>query len=111
MTFVRLAGCNVGRAFTDTERINLQMVTESGLEPLPVWAERCTGWDGKAFCCDTDYRVKSRITEQEIVAKATRKRICLTGGEPLIHDLGPLLKEAWDRRKCVHIETSGTKSV
>jgi 7-carboxy-7-deazaguanine synthase len=103
MTFLRLAGCNVGRPFSWEER---------AADDIPIWAERCTDWMGQSFTCDTAYQMRKKMSLEQIFAYAgLRKRICLTGGEPLLHDIKPLLEEAWWRKHVIHIETSGTKPV
>ena len=111
MTFIRLAGCTVGRAFTEAER-------SSGMFGiLQPYQEKCTAWDNAKFACDTDYRAALKLTLQDLAAEpliANAKRICLTGGEPLMHRdevLIPLLQLFANAKKTVHIETSGTISV
>lgn len=103
MTFVRLAGCNVGKPVHNKHAYG---VIPEG--QLPVWAEECGAWDGKPFICDTNFRMKERLSVDQILARVRRERICLTGGEPLMHEVLPLLREAWARKHIVHIETSGT---
>lgn len=105
MTFVRLAGCNVGKPYTKAAKETLG---------LNVYQERCTSALGENFACDTDYRVKQRMSVAEIVdavSKAGIGTVCLTGGEPYLHDIGPLIKTLMDEGFAVHIETSGTKSI
>ena len=101
MTFVRFAGCSVGRPIKDPMRIDRVN--------LPVWQEKCTLYDGREFLCDTDFRTKETLTVDDIVARIPTniKHVCFTGGEPLIHDLLPLVK-ILPRDKKVHVETSGT---
>lgn len=79
MIFVRLAGCSVGCAL-----------------------------------CDTDYKVSSRATAAEIVeqirecaAQTYSKAVWITGGEPLDHDLEPLVSAIRDAGFWVSIATSG----
>lgn len=105
MTFVRLAGCNVGKPYPTEERIN-----SPELMTLPIWADKCTAWNGTEFTCDTNYKMMRRMTIEDILLTPNiRKRICLTGGEPLMHYVQPFLQAAWERHHIVHIETSGTK--
>lgn len=102
MTFIRLAGCNVGRGYTGAARATL------GLEP---YQERCTAWDGGSFACDTNYRrhyvrdVPGLVSMPEV---ARARRVCITGGEPLMHDLTELVYGLGESGKKVHVETSGT---
>ena len=120
MTFVRLAGCTVGKRYPKSmyEESIEGVVTdaETGAvlrqvkNPLPIYTEMCTLYDGRTFLCDTDYRMKEKLTVDQILARVERgvERICITGGEPLMHDLAPLLQAALDKNFQVHIETSGT---
>jgi 7-carboxy-7-deazaguanine synthase len=110
MIFIRLAGCSVGKPYTPEERQSMLG------QQLQVYQERCHTFDNRSFPCDTDYRVKFRATEEDIIAYFekggfTSKCVCITGGEPLIHDLEPLLLALWAKGFAVHLETSGTKSV
>ena len=85
MYFIRFAGCPVSR---------------SGA---------CTSWDGTVFRCDTDVQMRENLEVEELVERAgTWPRICLTGGEPFLHDLDPLMRalDAVKPRR-FHIETSG----
>lgn len=101
MTFVRFAGCSVGKKIPDPIKSNLG---------LPVYAEQCCTHDGRIFTCDTDFRTKEVLTVEEILDRVSPGivHLCLTGGEPLIHDLDALVHECLHRRMLVHIETSGT---
>jgi organic radical activating enzyme len=79
---------------------------------IKPYQEKCCDWAGYGFVCDTDYRVKYRqsvefILKDERIIRA--KRVCISGGEPLIHNLEPLIVALLDAGKKVHIETSGTK--
>lgn len=100
MTFVRLAGCSVGKPRQAQNRV----------EGLPEYIEACRTWDGRVFLCDTDFRTKEMLDATEILARVPPgvERICLTGGEPLNHDLGRLVELAAVRGLAVHVETSGT---
>jgi organic radical activating enzyme len=103
MTFVRLAGCNVGKPFTADER------KKCGLQ---VYQERCTDWNGKSFACDTNYKRANTYTVQELLDHPLVKaayRVCLTGGEPLMHPASVVLIQSLVATKVVHVETSGTK--
>ena len=77
--FIRLGGCDVGCAWCD--------VKES--------------WDVEAH-------PKVRCAELVEAAKASGAPICVvTGGEPAMHDLGPLTKGLQEAGLKTHIETSG----
>jgi 7-carboxy-7-deazaguanine synthase len=105
--FIRLAGCSVGKPFPK-ERYS---VNSEGSKALPIYTEQCTTWDGRKFECDTDYRVKQHLSVEELVALVPEDcyNVCLTGGEPFIHDLVPLVYALWMKQIKTHIETSGTR--
>lgn len=110
MLFIRLAGCNVGKYMGPME---LTAEDESGLKDLRVLNPKhsiCTSAIGnKKFLCDTDYFKRAAMTPFQLIAEATTvRRICITGGEPLMHDLMPLVRAALIKKIDVHIETSGT---
>lgn len=123
MTFIRLAGCSVGKHI-DGDKINkpeVDLKSTKNYGVLPIWQEECTTFDGRKFLCDTDFRVKERLTAYEILERVPPeiRHICITGGEPLIHDLFPIIA-TWIKEQerrysktpafpTVHIETSGTK--
>lgn len=78
--FIRLAGCNL----------------------------RCT-W------CDTDFESNARfhmlddlVDEVQVRAMARTKLVVITGGEPMLQNLVPLIKELTRRQFRVQIETAGT---
>lgn len=100
MTFIRLAGCNVGR-------------NEPGEEQ--GWHPICTTFDGRQFACDTDYRRKQWMTEAEILSQIPRdmRHVCLTGGEPFLHQeaVVDLCLTLTSLEVLPHIETSGTQPI
>jgi organic radical activating enzyme len=103
MTFIRLAGCNVGKPFPKDRY--------EGEKALPIYTECCTAFSGVQFECDTDYRVKEKLAISQIIDRIPSdiKHVCLTGGEPMIHDLAPLARALLVKKKMIHLETSGTK--
>jgi len=103
MSFIRLAGCSVGKRIPEGERQIKSAV-------LPEYYERCHIWNGTSFICDTDYRVKERLSVDQILERIPNNRIwiSLTGGEPLIHDLLPLINALEKRKHPISLETSGT---
>ena len=119
MFFIRLAGCNVGKycyEHPDGELQGLVTPTQANPVSLAVQTEHsiCTSSLGQTFVCDTDYHTKEKLTAGEIAAHISSVgHICITGGEPLMHDLVPLLV-ALAKHKIIkaphwiHIETSGT---
>lgn len=109
MAFLRLSQCPVG-----------------GAEGI------CKAWDGKEFVCDTgktyslqgggsrpyvtkvEHHSYTEVNEQleaeeiiEWVTKSGLKHLCVTGGEPLIYNLKPLISPLY----LTHIETSGTQDI
>lgn len=103
MFFIRFAGCSVGKKIPVSERGS-----------LPIYAERCTTYDGRSFVCDTDFRTKETLAIDQLFDRIPRgvEHICLTGGEPLIQPLAPLLEHIGRETDYkVHIETSGTVDI
>ena len=88
-TFLRLAGCNL-RCYFKTKGI---------LCDTPEALEMKSG---------TDMSV-SEITYT--VRKLGKKVVCLTGGEPLLQDVGELLTELSNHGHYVVVETNGSKSI
>jgi 7-carboxy-7-deazaguanine synthase len=101
-TFIRLAGCTVGKPYTPDARKALG---------LKSYQECCTSWDGTGFPCDTNYRIAKRMTVDEIVNTTEVSRalwVSITGGEPLMHNLEPLIDALDGEGISIHLETSGT---
>lgn len=67
--------------------------------------------------CDTPYNViAARLTAEEIVERLktlseTLTRIVITGGEPTIHDLPPLLDTLREAGYSLHLESNGSKPI
>lgn len=109
MHFVRLAGCPVGKKAT--------LAFHEGDGPdsdkhFPIYPSKCQTWDGRFFDCDTDFSVKEYMSVDEIIEDTWEEHICLTGGEPLIHQLTliarGLFMKAFEKKIMIHVETSGT---
>ncbi len=102
--FIRLAGCNVGKYTLPPE--------ESPLNQLKIMYPKhsiCTDILGTSFLCDTDYHASETKTEKELIELSGDSQVIrLTGGEPLLWDLKPLVEYAWQAGKQVRVETSGT---
>lgn len=122
MHFLRLAGCPVGafatQAYLDpksdapihTITGNLPILHDKRSAGLP--ASMCRAYDGRIFTCDTNFRVSGRMTVKTFLNDTYEEHICLTGGEPFVHQ-----KAAWwpdlieglkERGIMTHFETSGT---
>lgn len=120
MTFIRFAGCNVGKPIPSIDKSRENEYSKSTLKYgyIPLWQEECTTFDGRKFCCDTDFRVKERLTVYEILHRIPKDitHVCFTGGEPLLHieKIDRIINEYYNRRllnvnePTFHIETSGT---
>ncbi len=64
--------------------------------------------------CDTDFRVKDTFTAEALVAEIARiggacRWVCLTGGEPTIHDLSGLCELLHASGYLLQMETNGTR--
>ena len=93
----------------------------------PMAFVRLAGCNYSCPWCDTDYGVKDRLTAAEIVSELIRSwplcgtptqnlpvlesdlHVCLTGGEPTMYDLAPLL-DAMPYGTTVHLESNGSAS-
>lgn len=64
--------------------------------------------------CDTNWKKYKELTLQEIIGEISKyncKNVIITGGEPTISDLMPLLKELKDKKYWIAIETNGTNNI
>lgn len=107
MHFIRLAGCNVG-VYTAPEVLLATNVPLAMLRESQPNHSICTSALGTNFLCDTNYRATARKTSKELVDEVQAHHICITGGEPLLYDLMPIIELASSRGLAIHIETSGT---
>lgn len=119
MTFIRLAGCTVGKhlpaigSMESTEPMKLVNFGKNVHIPIPLWQEKCTAYDGREFLCDTDFQKKMSLSVgviMDVIPKGV-EHLCLTGGEPLMHDIMPIVRAAHLKGMQVHVETSGTISL
>ena len=120
MTFIRLAGCSVGKKLTPEMRQywrekepNFGNGLDGSQDQLPIiqeYTELCHTVDGRPFLCDTDFRPKEYRTPEELLDMIPPgvHHVCITGGEPLIHKLDELFLALRCDGKQIHIETSGT---
>lgn len=91
--------------------IFLSIQGESKFTGLPTIFIRLTGCNLRCTYCDTRYAYQDGkyLSEQEIIniiKKYEYKRVCITGGEPLLYDLGKLLNLLQGYK--VTIETNGS---
>lgn len=111
MLFLRLAGCNVGK-YTGVETQPSLPFDPTHLKVLqntyPTHST-CKAWDGTRFLCDTDYHKTQDLDVNEILHLTKGlTHVCITGGEPFLHDLAPLVRGFQQIDILPHIETSGT---
>lgn len=65
----------------------------------------------RCFFCDTEFNSYTELDIGEILAEVGRHTaswVCLTGGEPLGQNLGPLCRQLRSANYRIHIETNGT---
>lgn len=112
MYFIRFAGCNVGE-YTAPEKVE-----DPHLKVLRSASPRhsiCTTALGQQFLCDTDYHAFRKMTTAELIASVPKniEHICITGGEPFLHDWMAEFYQILDEELgvMVHFETSGTKRI
>jgi 7-carboxy-7-deazaguanine synthase len=109
MFFIRLAGCNVGKYTQVESRLDVGTNPLNELRMLNPTHSICTTFDGQQFMCDTDYRAVTKLSVEKLMEEINIEcHVCITGGEPLLHDLEPLITALSDVVDMVHIETSGT---
>ncbi|MCX8082958.1 MAG: 7-carboxy-7-deazaguanine synthase QueE [bacterium] len=86
---------------------------EGILQGLPMIFIRLAGCNLRCSFCDTKYAwgKGKKQDVRRIIKKIERypsRWVCITGGEPLLQQLSPLIKILKDRKYCVAIETNGT---
>ncbi|MEO0404439.1 MAG: 7-carboxy-7-deazaguanine synthase QueE [Bacteroidota bacterium] len=81
--FIRLGGCDVGC----------------------VWCDVKESWDMDAHPKETIHRLVEKVLD------SGANRVVITGGEPCMHDLGPLTKALRDSNIKTHLETAGVHPI
>lgn len=84
---------------------------------MPMCFIRLAGCNLDCPWCDTDHKPAYALTEHEILdqvserlEKTSVELVCITGGEPTVQDLGPLV-EILREYYLVHLETNGTRKL
>lgn len=77
----------------------------------PATFIRLVGCNLACSWCDTNFTEGTPMTAEEIVEDVTHPFVVITGGEPALHDLQPLLLALKAKGKFVAIETNGTLPV
>lgn len=93
-TFIRLQGCPVGCVWCDSGPI----------ADDPEFKRRTNG-----KTTNTWGKGGMRMTIAEIMAKVNRRHVIITGGEPMIWNLDPLIQALRAAGHFIQIETSGLK--
>ncbi len=81
---------------------------------MPAVFIRFAGCNLDCEFCDTDYSVREMLSLRSILKRVEAmlpRTVILTGGEPLMQPLEPLLKEFKSRGLRIHLETNGTYPV
>lgn len=85
--FVRLAGCSVGACHIRKE------------------------------CDEAPWKAQEHLSAEEILTRVAAvsdscgRVVCITGGEPIDHDIDPLVSALHSARYRIHLETSGAREV
>lgn len=87
-------GCHSGKA--------AYFIRLAGCDVQCWWCDVKESWDA-----DAHPTVKTEILVENAIESGT-EFVVITGGEPLMHDLGPLTRSLKRRGLKVHIETSGS---
>lgn len=97
----------------DIAEIFYSIQGEGLLQGLPMVFIRMAGCNLRCGFCDTKYALKKSKKRAcgDIIAEIFKypcKKICITGGEPFLQDLSPLVKTLKRKEYWVSAETNGT---
>lgn len=89
---------------------------EGALFGTPQVFVRLAGCDVNCADCDTDYTVAERVDVREVVRRVANEScgarwVWLTGGEPTVHDLTPLVKVLRTLGFRIALATAGEREV
>lgn len=100
------------------EGVFLTQQGEGALLGLPMVFIRFAACPINCPSCDADYSLSSKVSLEEIVDKVNSLRsdstvdwVWLTGGEPTVHELAPLVNRLHSQGFKVALATAGIKSV
>jgi organic radical activating enzyme len=84
---------------------------EASWTGTPMTFVRLQGCDVGCPFCDTRSSWPlgggTPYSVEGLVSACSRRHVCITGGEPCLHDLGPLARALGDAGHLLHLETSG----
>lgn len=85
--------------------------TEGPYAGHPATFIRLAGCNLRCNFCDTDHIELFSATENELADQVSHSLVVITGGEPALHNLEPLVTQLLDCRgvDCVQIETNGSQ--
>jgi organic radical activating enzyme len=78
---------------------------------FPMFFIRLSGCNLNCDFCDTPHRDHSKKSIKDLVELAQchpSKRVVITGGEPTLHNLEPLIDALWSKGFSCHLETNMT---
>jgi len=80
---------------------------EGAFAGAPCTFVRFAGCPLHCSFCDTDKQIHLRLSVESVVELCHRHIVVLTGGEPTLHEIGPLARALREDGHRVHLETNG----